>query len=112
MANKVIIEGTRQRAPEPRLAEERKKYYRSLQAFLSYAAHRSRVSFRVPRARDYSRYPQMETSKVLAGYEELVGGLKVIKLKIIYPIFTLRSKLFQYSSGPRFAATFPGGLNK
>lgn len=89
VANEVIIERTRKRAPKPRLAEERKKNQRSLQAFLSYAAHRSRLSFRVPRARDFSRYPQMETSKVLAGYEEVVGGLKVIRLKIMYSIFTL-----------------------
>ena len=89
VANEVIIERSRKRAPKPRLAEERKKYQRSLQAFLSYAALRSRVSFRVPRARNYSRYPHMETSTALAGYEELVGGLKVIKLTIMYPIFTL-----------------------
>ena len=89
VAKEVIIERPRKRTPKPRLAEERKKYQRSLQAFLSYAAHRSRLSFRVPRARDFSRYPQMETSKVLAGYEEVVGGLKLIKLKIMYPVFTL-----------------------
>ena len=75
--------------PKQRLAEERKKNQRSLQAFLSYAAHRSLGSFRVPRARDYSRYSHMETSTALAGYEELVGGLTVPKLKIMYPIFTL-----------------------
>ena len=89
VAKEVIIERTRKRTPKPRLAEERKKNQRSLQAFLSYAAHRSLGSFRVPRARDYSRYPHMETSTALAGYEELVGGLKVTKLKIMYPIFTL-----------------------
>ena len=72
VANEVIIERRRKRASKPRLAEERKKYQRLLQASLSYAAHRSRVSFRVPLVRDFSRYPQMETSTVLAGYFTII----------------------------------------
>ena len=75
VAKEVIIERSRKRTPKPRLAEERKKNQRSLQAFLSYVAHRSLGSFRVPRARDYSRYSHMETSTALAGYEELVGEM-------------------------------------
>ena len=54
------------------------------------------------------------SSTVLAGYEELVVGLKVIyQIKDNVPNFhSLRSKMFHYSSGPRIAATFLGGLNK
>ena len=108
MANEVIIERTRKPALKPRLAEERKKYQRSLQAFLSYAAHRSRLSFLVPHARDFSRYPQMETSTV-----RISRGIKGNQIKDnVLNFHSLRSKLFQYSSGPKFAATFLGALNK
>lgn len=108
VANEVIIERTRKPALKPRLAEERKKYQRSLQAFLSYVAHRSRLSFLVPHARDFSRYPQMETSTV-----RISRGIKGNQIKDnVLNFHSLRSKLFQYSSGPKFAATFLGALNK